>query len=144
MLPCAADQRTEPLEIFLYYLRRASMTIPASSGAPEKSRIASARSVGAAQGCHYGEVLERYGNWNSIGVSRVGASVILSPARWSRAHHLLPSARGVGFQYDRAIATRYESPKARYPTHRPDKSLDRLCSRRLGHMISFIFPAVTE
>ena len=35
MLPCAADQRTEPLEIFLYYLRRASMTIPASSGAPE-------------------------------------------------------------------------------------------------------------
>jgi hypothetical protein len=103
-----------------------------------ESRIASARSVGTAQACRYGEVLERYGNWNSIGVSHVRASVILSPARWSRAHHL-----------SRSLAAWVSSTTALSPH---DMSRPRLgiqvtaptCSRRLGHMISFIFPAVIE
>ena len=143
MLPCAADQRTEPLEIFLYYLRRASMTIPASSGAPESHELLRRAPLGPLRlplrrgpgKIRQLELHRRFARW-SVRHSLAGAVVESAPS--------FAIARGVGFQYDRAIATRYESPKARYPTHRPDKSLDRLCSRRLGHMISFIFPAVIE
>jgi hypothetical protein len=140
MLPCAADQWTEPLEIFLYYLRRASMTIPLLLARPR--------------------VTNRFGalRWGRSRLPlRRGPAKIRQLelhrlfARWSVRHSLagemVESAPPFAFRSrrgDRAIATRYESPKARYPTHRPDISLDRLCSRRLGHMISFIFPAMTE
>jgi hypothetical protein len=141
MLPCAAVERTRTVGDFSILLTSRVNDNSRFFWPARESRIASARSrsrLPLRRGPRKIRQLELHRRFAGRSVRHSPAGAMVESA----SPFAFRSRRR--FQCDRAIATRYESPKARYPTHRPDKSLDRLCSRRLAHMISFIFPAVIE